>query len=431
MMKRVLRQARCDKGAAFILVALSMVAVVSAVAIAVDIGMLVTARTAAQRAADSAALAGASAFIDDAENASTLAPARAEDYAERHNVGTQTVNLVPAEDVEVLLAERKVRVTVRHLRTRNNAIQTFFARVFGIDLVDVQAMAAAEAVPADQVGCLAPWAVGDAWDDNWPSGPTEPDEFDYDDPDRSDTPTPGDSFDNYCPCARDDSNGNITVDQDYINNGYGNIVCWDQSTGCTGYGSEFRDNDGMGIQNDVGRMLTLKPGNPAQSWSPGWFMAWRPPGDSGGNDYRQNIIDCIDGQAFSDNSIVPVDTEQGNMIGPTVQGVEERIGDDQHEWRDGCVGGTECIQGPECGYGTYGECTDYSRRLIIVPLMDPSEHMRNGLTEIQFRGFMRLFLNDPQGNDITGHILGLGGAAGDGGLDTDTGALPLYLRLVE
>jgi hypothetical protein len=70
--------------------------------------------------------------------------------------------------------------------------------------------------------------------------------------------------------------------------------------------------------------------------------------------------------------------------------------------------------------------------MITVPLMDPTEVMRNGMTEIQFRGFMRLFLDDPSGNNITGHILGLGGAAGSAGPDPEgTGALPLILRLVE
>ncbi|MBT8477693.1 MAG: hypothetical protein KJO06_02160, partial [Gemmatimonadetes bacterium] len=110
-------------------------------------------------------------------------------------------------------------------------------------------------------------------------------------------------------------------------------------------------------------------------------------------------------------------------------------------WADGCTTGlTECVRGPgpgapgpeSCG-GTAADavpCSGYEERLITVPLMDPSEHMRNGLTEIQFRGFMRLFLDDPSGNDITGHILGLGGSAGDDGND-DTGAIPLYLRLID
>jgi hypothetical protein len=142
---------------------------------------------------------------------------------------------------------------------------------------------------------------------------------------------------------------------------------------------------------------------------------------------------------FDAGSIVPIDTEQGNMIGPTIQGVEERIGPDPHYWEPGCTDGTSCIRSnvSACGQGSptdegYFECSGYDDREIIVPLMDPTEVMRNGLTEIQFRGFMRLFLDDPSGNDITGHILGLGGAAGSGGIDPEgTGALPLVLRLVE
>ena len=422
MKDRIVRMIRCRRGAALALVVGSMLAIASAAAIAIDIGMLVSARTDAQRAADSAALAGASAFIDDPTNAVTLAPDRAKDYAERHNVGTQPVSLVPAEDVEVIVAERRVRVTVRNIQARGNPMSTFFARVFGVGSVDIQAMAMAEAIPADAVGCLAPWAVGDAWADTYDPEP----EFHYDDADRSRTQTPGDSFDNYCPCTRD-ADENFIVDPEYQ---YLGIVCTDQ-TQCTGYGGDYR-NDAT-YQNDVGRILTLKPGNPNQAWSPGWFMAWRPPGDQGGSDYRDNIINCIDEDMFDTGSIVPVDTEQGNMIGPTIQGVTERIGDDPHYWENGCTTGTECIRSTtsNCGVGDNPECTGYDRRLITVPLMDPSEHMRQGLAEIQFRGFMRLFLDDPSGNDITGHILGLGGTAGDGGTDVDSGALPLYLRLVE
>jgi hypothetical protein len=62
-----------ERGATIIVVALSMLALLSMMALAVDVGMLLTARAEAQRAADSAALAGAGALIfepddDDFEN---------------------------------------------------------------------------------------------------------------------------------------------------------------------------------------------------------------------------------------------------------------------------------------------------------------------------------------------------------------------------
>ena len=82
--------------------------------------------------------------------------------------------------------------------------------------------------------------------------------------------------------------------------------------------------DGGGHLNDVGRILTLKPGNPAQSWSPGWFMAWRPPENMGGADYKENIISCIDESMFDAGSIVPIDTEQGKRNWDRIFGVGEK-----------------------------------------------------------------------------------------------------------
>lgn len=412
---------RDQRGAAIALLMGAMLATLAVMALAVDVGKLLTAETEAQRAADAAALAGASAFIDDPGNAVATGRARAKEFAEVHTVRNQNVSIVADADVQVDVPNLRVDVTVRHISARSNPIPTFFARVFGIDEVDVQAHAAAEAFPADQIGCLTPWALADLWVDDMVGG--QPGEFDYDDADRSDTPTTGDDFDNYCPCAREGDGLSIVADPDYP---YIPLVCQPVGPGnkCTGFGSDIRGGD-------VGMELVLKPGNPHQAWSPGWFMAWRPPGDAGGSDYRENIINCIDEQMFDTGSIVPVDTEQGNMIGPTIQGVEERIGGDPHYWASGCTDGTSCIRGPGCGASGQPECSGYEERMITVPLMDPTEVMRNGLTEIQFRGFMRLFLDDPQGNDIIGHVLGVGGTSGSAGDDAGTGAIPLDIRLIE
>ncbi|MEJ2482710.1 MAG: hypothetical protein P8049_06240, partial [Gemmatimonadota bacterium] len=106
---------------------------------------------------------------------------------------------------------------------------------------------------------------------------------------------------------------------------------------------------------------------------------------------------------------------------------------DPHYWQDECTDGTTCIRGPGgCGgLGNDNQCSGYDERIVTVPLMDPTEVMRSGMTSYRFLGFMRLFLDNPSGTDVTAHILGLGGAAGSGDTTEDTGAIPLYLRLVE
>ena len=442
-------QVRNERGAVLAIVAGAMIFICGMAALAIDIGHAYSARTAAQRTVDAMALAAASAFVDNGDNAEPVAIQRADAYATNNPVFGITAAFDPTTDIQFDYPNRRVRVWAHFTEARGNPMRTFFARVLGIDDVDVITMAAAEAVPADRVGCLTPWALPDLWlddidvdEDGTPDGDVG--KFDYDDDDRSNTPTPGDKFDTYCPCGTNQF-GDVVIDPKYLNGTipYGNYVCDPTRTGgkCTGWGSDIRDGDGTGAENDRGRVITLKPGNPAQSWSPGWFLAWRPPDNAGGADYRQNIISCIDESMFNDTSIVPIDTEQGNMIGPTIQGVEERIGTDRHVWESGCTGDpSQCIRNdgsgsdPACGGDDQPFCEpdSYKERLVTVPLMDPTEVMRNGLTEIQFRGFIRLFLDDPSGNDITGHIIGLGGAAGGGGEDdVGTGALPLVIRLVE
>jgi len=53
---------RDDRGMSFILVGISMLAFVAASSLAIDVGMMLTARTQAQTAADSGALAGVTAL---------------------------------------------------------------------------------------------------------------------------------------------------------------------------------------------------------------------------------------------------------------------------------------------------------------------------------------------------------------------------------
>jgi len=157
-----------ERGVAFILVAISMVAVVSAAALAIDIGLLVTARGESQRAAEAASLAGAGWLIADPDDA-TGARARAKEFALLNTVRGDPVVLLD-EDIDVILDSSKVRVRVHNVSARNTAIPTFFARVFGVQTVDIRTLAAAWAAPIDEVPpvegeCLLPLSLPDRWTD--------------------------------------------------------------------------------------------------------------------------------------------------------------------------------------------------------------------------------------------------------------------------
>lgn len=145
-----------QRGLAFVLLVVSMVAVASAAALAIDIGMLVTARTESQRAADASALAGASALLVDPDD-SLGAVARATDFAARNTVRGVPA-LVPSvmggwaqDDVIVMLDESKVRVYVQNTQAYNNPISTFFSRIFGVGRVNVRTMATAWAAPTNSI----------------------------------------------------------------------------------------------------------------------------------------------------------------------------------------------------------------------------------------------------------------------------------------
>jgi hypothetical protein len=168
-MSKLKRLVQNQIGAALALVALTMIVMLGMVALAVDVGMLMAARTEAQTLADASALAGASSLIDTPGD-EAAARARAIEWAVENTVAGENVTVLP-EDVDVLLDEWKVRVRVFRNEARGNAVPTFFGRVLGIDRVGIVVNAAAEAAPANTAGgdptaaCLLPVALIDDFDD--------------------------------------------------------------------------------------------------------------------------------------------------------------------------------------------------------------------------------------------------------------------------
>src|SRR5688500_18308831 len=76
-MNRLHRLIRDEKGMSLVFIGMSLMALLSASMLAIDVGMLMTARNQAQNSADAGALAGATAlFYDDYDDRSDSGPAK-------------------------------------------------------------------------------------------------------------------------------------------------------------------------------------------------------------------------------------------------------------------------------------------------------------------------------------------------------------------
>jgi hypothetical protein len=374
---------RDDRGSVMVVVALAMTAILSMVALVVDVGMLFTARGEAQRVADAAALAGAGSFLEDPDN-----PDRARDIAIQYGA----LNTVRAEGVEILdddvtadMDLMRVSVVVRRTADRGSAVATWFARVFGVDEVDVAARATAEAAPAGAAICLKPFAIPDGWDDD---------------------------------------------DNDKV---YDNGEYYDPTE--TGYGSDWRngvpDNNGIDpngttYDNDWGRPIKLKEGTPQKAIVPSWYFPWdipqangAPP--SGANRYRWNIANCNTNPVYLGEEYM---VENGNMKGPTRQGISDLLARDPNAHWDANA---------DSVVGSAFQPWKASPRVGIIPLFDPTRDVRPGKKPIVFNNFTAFWIEEMQGDDVLGRFMYAAGIAGGngGGGGAQEGLQVKYVHLVE
>nr|MBA3585283.1 hypothetical protein [Gemmatimonadota bacterium] len=335
------------RGATIVLVGLAITALLSVAALAVDIGMLLNARSEAQRAADSAALAGAGSIInyvgaDTAGQATTVAI----QFGETHDVAGQPVDLEPV-DVEVDEAQGIVRVTVHRDQVRGGPVPTWFARVFGSDLVNVAAVAAARIDPTGSANCTKPFTIPDLYQD---------------------------------------VNGNKKFDEgiDYY------------SPDSTGYGSPFRNtghtgDNGANRINDFGWAIQVKGGGPndggcCPSTGPSWYYLWAYGGPGGAN-VRDNIRNrCDNDDVVSTGE--GYDTQTGNLHGPVKQGINDLIAmDPDAAWSDAC----------DCVVNSVHADWRQSERIGIIPVFHPGRVFKPGNKPIEFSTFIGLFFEGVQG----------------------------------
>ncbi len=470
-----------ERGSVTVLAALSMAALLGLFALSIDLGALFNARSEAQRAADAAALAGASAFLDyQQEQARRVATDRAVEYAITNEIRNQTID---SEEVSVWvnLDSATVRAAIRR-----NGLEAWFAKLVGIETVDIGAEATAWAGAAGAASCVKPFAVPDLWEERtddtngnrvWDEGES----WDYD-------PGSGDRYDGYT--------------------GFGG------GANETGYGSDWRDgrldDDGRRYDGDYGRQITLKVTNPRDAFVSSFFFPWVLPEDSdqeacgsgppgggnrgepdigggggpptelpGGNDgsvgwlkwtekrgdlgapsgngrgggngnggggngggggagggggsvdverdsgrgrgaaaYRQNICSC-------NNSVIDLDTEYliepGNMVGPTFQGVESLIAQDPDAYWDESSGQVVSQYGMD------------SPRVVTVALFDPGEINKPGRQYIRFNNFARVFIEEQadRRDPVTGRFLYYVPGVGSSRSGSTTGSLVRVLQLIK
>jgi Flp pilus assembly protein TadG len=386
-MTRHLHHIRHDeRGMSLIIVGMGMMAFMAAGMLAVDVGMLMTARGQAQNAADAGALAGVIgvALNNDTVHApSGPAVTGAIAAAKSNAVMRGEVSVEPA-DVEFLNdvngQPNRVRVTVRRTAGTNNPVTTFMAGIFGHPTADVGATATAEAALANAMTCVKPFMIPDKWRESQ-SPPW----------DTSDT------FDMY-------NNHDVLLANPDV------YVPATDRYGYTGYTT----------QNDTGKVLVLRAGT-GTNINPSFYFSWKMPGSEiGGDFYRENIAHC-------NQSIVrwgtPIIQEPGDKTGPTIQGIEELIARDPNAyWDTGC----SCVKGSNVGT---------SPRVFPIPLYDPEFYASgkaNGRpADFRVANFLGFFADHIQGNQIYGRITQIVGLVDPNAGPGPENAMPMAIRLIQ
>lgn len=357
---------RSERGAILIHVAVGGFVLTAFTMFVVDHGILWVSRNQAQNAADAGALAGAVALaFDDPTDHSETGPAKAAAY------NFALANDVWAEDPDVDITtdirfyqdapgafpaecdnDDCIRVDVFRNQARGNPLPTWFGQLVGLSTQGVRATATAQAAVANASDCLKPWAVADKWAEH--------------NPDPNGTWNPTSTFDPRGP------HPDVYVPPSATSPGTGFTLGAD-------YGTEF----------------VLKVGNPHDTINPGWFQALDlSPGAGGGAaEYREYIAGCSPHTWKIGDDIRK---KNGNMVGPTRQGVYELIDKDPGaDW-------------DPVNQKVVGSAYDHSPRIVALPVFDLQLYLDTGgpgngtVHVVNILGF---FVDRMQGNDVVGYLV--------------------------
>lgn len=334
--------ARDERGSVLAVTAFAVAGLVGVVALAVDLGMLHTARAEAQRAADSGAMAGAARYTAT-HGDKEAARQEAIRFAEMHRVRGRAVNLSDA-DVDVVEGQGKVRVRVAL------DVETIFARILGVERVRVDADGAAEARPAGGATCPLPIAVVDRWNDLDADGRWDPNEETY-------VPCPGDG----CTSYSDPEDRGLMLEIK-------------TNPGSGGGQEEGQENGQNGGATQVVQSCEAVD-------NPAWHCYFRTnPPSGGGSGGSSELKTMVNGCGDSPETVVlNDDIWAASGIGnkqTVVQEIKRYIDrNDPNAYWDPTGGddGHGCVKKP-----TLQDCLEGTPRLRLVPLIDPSSVGESG-----------------------------------------------------
>jgi Flp pilus assembly protein TadG len=360
-----------QRGFTVVSFALFLSGLMAMAALAVDVGVLYTARTSAQHAADAAALAAAFTFVDGNTNQPTAAINSAIAIAGQNKVMGQPVSITAA-NVSVDLANQRVTVTVP--RTGGNGIGTYFARIMDINSADVQAKATAEAWLSGAASqCLKPI---------------------------------------FLPNTILSSAANVTT---ACNRGE---VLFDRTTyHLTAWGDS---------RVPTTSAVDIRPMKPSGALEPSQYYSLD--FGSGGNTYRCTLGQCLNEcgvTAVHCGSPLPVET--GALNGPTKQGVEDLIGNPPDTWIAPGQYGTST------GPATTSRSLVVAPVWDSCDPNNDIRSGKHGQT-IKVVGFVTAFVTGMSGNNVQAYIVSRAECAGSGvsGVNANaTGPYGIPVRLVQ
>ena len=394
-----------EAGSTLYIVIVAMVGMLGMSALAIDMVSFYLGRAEAQRAADAAALAGATVFVNSGCTSGTggcVSGGPQETPATQQAIDVGNQNLVAGQAAGVQAGdvtfsypspqEPQITVAVQRTSARGNGMPTFFAKIFGISTVDITASAKAEAfnpsgsnVPVG-VSCLRPFLMPNC--DPAHAAPANP--------------------------------------------------------SCSGGGGQFFDASGNIVH--PGKYPAGVIGEPWTLHSDAAPSQWYLIGFTGNSSaaLRNFISQCAPAVISCGDTL---NTANGTKVGPVDQGINALIhanGDGLNQGQDSIstvvgppfliTGGTNNPNPSLAGRQFYSP----SDSIVSVPVYD-GHGLNPGGDTVTVVGYMQMFIKDANHNgtsdDIEGVIINIGGCAGGGGgggtpAVTSSGGSPIPIRLI-